>query len=384
MDAFMGLLKNCLGQICCVMLSLTTSSLTWAEAATAEQASTLRVAATDERVSSFLDGALIDDERTWVQHESLPPKASGRTSFNLEWVSGQPSGWGAGAFVESAIWVDGTDGSVATLGFVNNQRVAQKNASYPFAVEVQEYRRWGVSLSKRWPVNVFANSSSQVWWRAKGFAVDEYRWTKADGTLTESVTGALGLQAQVEQQKLGGSSPFVTPKKSLGYGFGCDFGMEGGTAESIQWQVALEDIGPSIKLSHVLSNSTQYNTNNASYDANGYIQYAPMTSGQYRDTSVSFQIEPRLSFSGRWAASPGLTWFGGISHQKPFTQAHFGAETTFFGGNQLKTALHAGSGGLPVSIGLSWRYRGLALQWRGDALSPSKARIWSLSSELNF
>jgi hypothetical protein len=384
MGVFMGLVRNCLGQVCCVMLGITTSSLSWAKAAPVEQQSTFRVAASQERLSSFLDGTLIDDERAWVQHGSMPPKASGRTSLSIDWVSGKQSGWGMGGFVESAIWVDGATGSVAALDFANNQRVAQKNASYPFAVETQKYRRWGVSIGKRLPVGVFAGSSSQVWWRAKGFAIDEYRWSKADGTLTESVTGELGLQAQVEQQQLGGSSPFVTPKKSLGYGFGFDFGMEGEIAESIQWQVALEDIGPNIKLSHVLSNSTQYNTNNASYDANGYIQYAPMTSGQYRDTSVSFQIEPRLSFSGRWAAHPGLAWFGGISHQKPFNQAHLGAETTFFGGNQLKTTLHAGSGGLPVSVGLSWRYRGLALHWRGNALSPSKARIWSLSSELSF
>lgn len=384
MNALMGLIKNCLHRTCCVMLGLTTSSLTWAETAAAGPQSTLRLAASQERMSSFLDGTLINDEHAWVLHESMPPKASGRTSLSIDWVSAEQSGWGMGGFVESAIWVDGAAGTVAALAFANNQRVAQKNASYPFAAETQKYRRWGLSIGKRWPVGVIKGSSSQAWWRAKGFAVDEYRWSKADGTLTESVTGELGLQAQVEQQQLGGSSPFVTPKKSLGYGLGFDVGMEWGTAETVQWQVALEDIGPGIDLSHLLGNSTRYNTNNASYDANGYIQYAPMTTGQYRDTSVSLQIEPRLSFSGRWAARPGLAWFGGISHQRPFTQAHLGAETTFFGGNQLKTTLHAGSGGLPVSIGLGWRYRGLALHWRGDALSPSKARIWSLSGELSF
>lgn len=368
----------------CAACWLALASVSWAEAVTAAPvAATVHVSAYQERLSSFMDGALLGNERAWVAHASAPPKAAARSGLNLLWQAEASSGWNLGGFVESASWIDGGAESVAALGFVNNQRTAQKNASYPFAVEAQSYRRWGVSIGAQRAQTLWGHAS-ELWWRAKGFAVDDYRWSRADGTLTETLAGELGLQAQVEQLRLGGHSTFVNPQKTLGYGVGLDLGVQWHSAPTLHWQASLEDIGPRVRLAHVLSNSTQYNSNNVSHDAEGYIQYAPMTSGQYRDVSASLRIEPRLNLAGRWDARPGLTWFGGISAQKPFTQVHLGAQKTVSEGAQLAAAVYTGSGGLPPSAGLNWRYRTLTLNWRGDALSPEKARIWSLSAALDF
>lgn len=352
-------------------------------ASTAVQAqSEFKTEAYQYRLSSFIDGALIDDERALVKHGRKPPNAQAQSGVSVEWAPHEVPGWRFGGFMEQALWVEGAEASIEALAFANNKRVADRDASYPFSMSSERSRRWGVSIGKEWDLGQPGVKKS-IWVRGKGFLVDEFRAVRADGVLQETISGNVGLNAAVTEKELGQSAPFVSPKKTLGYGWGIDAGAEWGNPEGATWRLEVKDLGPSIKLDHVLATRTQYNTNNASFDADGYINYTPVLTGKNSDEPVEFTIRPKLDLNARWMQRPGVHLLGGIGYSQPFVQSFIGVELAR-GDHMARTQLFVGNGGLPISVGLGWQYKNVRLNWRGDSLSPSKARIWMMQGSLSF
>ena len=350
--------------------------------ATAQAQSEFKFEAYQNRLSSFIDGDLINDDRAFVKHGSQAPRAQAQSVVSVEWAPRGLPTWQVGGFMEQALWVDGAQASIEALAFANNKRLANRDANYPFSVRSEKSRRWGLSVSKEWPLAQFG-SKSRAWVKGKGFLVDEFRSVRADGVLQETLAGNIGLYAAVAESELGQTAPFVNPKKTLGYGWGIDTGMEWGDPEQMLWHLAVKDIGPSVKLNHVLATRTRYNTNNTAFDANGYISYTPVLTGKNTDESASFTIRPKLDFNARWKQQSGFHLLGGVGYSQPFVQSFVGVELSH-GDHIARTQLFIGNGDLPVSLGLGWQYKNVRFSWRGDSLSPSKARIWMMNGGVSF
>ena len=342
----------------------------------------LKVDITQNRLSSFIDGSLIDDERAFVRHPNQPPKAQALFGARVEWSPQKWTDWAVGGFVERELWADGAPGSVEALAFANSDRKADRDFAYPLQFNYQLTRRWGISARKHWRLGSSA-SSPRIWLGGKGFLVDEFRSIRTDGVLTESVAGNVGFRAEVKERELGDATTFVSPKKSLGIGLGFDLGAEWGDPEGLSWRFDLKDIGPPVKLSNVLGTLTNYNTNDASRDEQGRIVYNPMISGLYSDESASVQFKPKWSLAGKWQKSAWLALKSEIGHSTPYTQASLGLEVGPVN-NAFLSGIHVGTGGLPTSMSLGWRHKSLELSWRGDSSSPNKARVWMLNGSIRL
>jgi hypothetical protein len=333
------------------------------------------------RVSSFLDGNLLSDERAAVAHPhaaGLAIAATGlHTSFTLPGLS--PS-WRMGAFVDAQAWIKAD--SVRALAFINNKEKADENAAYPLATRYQSARRVGLSLAKTTPLDIPLFASAMLLTRARVFAVDQFKAGQADGRLTESALGQLGLQANISQYQLGGTSPFISPAKTLGWGGTLDIGLrvqgQGGHYSSI----SVADIGPAVRLPSVLRTDRTANTNNVSNDANGYVQYAPFITGQYSPASYAMRYAPTFTAEGGWALASQAMLIAKLESTAPVHQLSVGG---LYKMNQqsLQGMVYAGKD-LPSSLGLAWNFKHGDIAWRGDRFSLSRARVWGLSAGLRY
>ena len=350
-------------------------------AAHAQMGDGIAVQLQELRVSGFLDGNLLSDEKVVVTH----PKAAGLTVATAQLhtsfpVPGLGTDWRMGAFVDAQAWI--RSDAVRALAFINNKEVANENAAYPLRTSYQAARRVGLSLAKTTPLNLPQFASAQLLTRARLFAVDQFKAGQADGALVESATGQLGLQANTNQYQLGGTSPFISPAKTLGWGGTLDVGLRVDGHSGHYGSISVADIGPAVRLASVLRTDKKANTNNVSFDANGYVQFAPIITGQYSATSYAMRYAPTFTAEGGWALAPQAMLIAKLESTTPVHQLSLGAAYQF---NQqsVQGTVYAGKG-LPTSLGLAWRFKYGDISWRGDRLSLSRARVWGLAAGLHF
>jgi hypothetical protein len=333
------------------------------------------------RVSGFLDGNLLADERATVAH----PNAAGltyaiaqaQTSFP---VPGLDQSWRLGAFVGAQAWIKAD--AVRALAFVNNKERADENASYPLSVSYQSARRVGLSVAKTVTLDLPQFSSAVLLTRARWFAIDRFKAGQADGTLVEAASGQLGLQAEVTQYQLGGTSPFINPARVLGWGATLDLGIYLQDHDGNYATVSVADLGPAVRLPSVLYTNRKANTNNVSYDANGYVQYAPLIKGQYSPASYKVRFTPALTAETGWKLSPHLQLITKLESTAPVHQIAIGGALNFYQ-QTIESLAYIGKG-VPSSLGLAWRFKYGEIGWRGDRLSLSRARVWGLTAGLRF
>jgi hypothetical protein len=333
------------------------------------------------RVSSFLDGNLLSDERAAVAHPHAAGQAIAATGLHTSFpLPGLSPDWRIGAFVDAQAWIKAD--AVRALAFTNNKEQADKNAAYPLSTRYQIARRIGLSLAKTTALDLPQLASAVLLTRARLFAVDQFKAGQADGTLTEAASGQLGLQANISQYQLGGSSPFVTPAKTLGRGISMDVGLRVEGREGHYGMLSIADLGPKVRLASVLRTDKVANTNNVTFDANGFVQYAPIIAGKYSPASYAMRYAPTFTAEGGWALAPHFTLTGKLESTAPVHQLAVGGMYKF---NQqtLESALYTGKG-LPPSLGVSWRFKHGDIGWRGDRLSLSRARVWGLTAGLRF
>lgn len=345
------------------------------------QAAGFALEAESLRVSSFLDGKLADDEKAAVAQANAAAHTLARTllraSAPVPWTDGS---WRMGAFADSQAWIMGN--SVRALAFYNNKEVGTQNASHAFDVQSQFMRRTGLTLGATWETAVLQSHQLALAAQLKYYAVNEFKASHVRGALTETVAGSIGLQAQTVEQNLGGQSLFVTPERALGYGFALDAALKLANAQGSHLTLAVEDWGPAVTLPSVLRTTQSANTNTVSFDANGYIHFAPLLTGQYASEQIRVVFAPTWSASLAWRLKPDLEWLASAESTQSVHQISSGLRLGS-NGQQFTALVHFGKD-LPASVEVGWQGKWARLAIRADALSPQFARIWGMKASVQF
>lgn len=329
------------------------------------------------RFSAVVDGQLLADEKSPLRNAGDNAHSWGRAQARLSWQPERSLGgmrWSA--FVDSQIHIDANGGDVVRR--INNGGTGVLGNTYPFSAESIQYRRVGMSASR--PVDLGVAGR----WNVGGsvFVVDQFKSIDAQGVLRDGAAGALGLQANLAENRLGATSSFIRPDKVLGWGVGLDVSALWGDPSSTYLTASVRDIGPALELKQVLSTEKKINTNTLSFDSNGYVQFAPAITGTYSNQSVQFHIKPELSLEAgyqyrvdqRWVS--GLIWHG--------TRQEINAKLQqAVAGHHLELGVHA-LANMPVSVSLVVHGTKWSFAWRGDQLSPSQARIWSIAGQFFY
>lgn len=333
------------------------------------------------RRSSFVDGAFLADPRSRLVHSEGVPKALSESTVQASWSPTRWPGWELEIFGKQETRISGVPGSLSAVAQFNGRHEPLGAAvQLPFAVTSQSMRRWGLGLSKRISTALPDGVEARI--GGKVFAVDQYRAVDADGILTESLGGDLGLQAQVEDRKLGGDSIYIHPGRSLGHGLSADVSLRWGERHGTHAFFAATDVGPPVHLQHVLRTSTQANSSRVSYDANGYVQFAPMVSGRFSDEGAQVKQYAHFALGGGYQLAPATVLLAQLESSHPIQQFGIGLS---WGNPDLtvRSLLHVGAQ-LPSSLELTFRTTHLDFSWRGDAFSPSQARVWGILCRLKF
>ena len=257
----------------------------------------VRVYAEQLRMSTFADGLLLDNSQSKINHQDVNPRALSLGSVHGTWAFARWPGWTAEVFVKQETRISGADGTLVAVASLNGDRVAKgAGVGLPFSINAQTMRRIGIGLGHNFVADLPGNPRLSV--MGRGFVVDKYRSVTADGVVTEAFNGNLGIQASTLDNRLGGDSDYIHPIKVVGLGFAMDLSSLWGNSDADHLLLEARNIGPSVRIKHVLQTTKNINTNTVSYDANGFIQFAPIVNGRYSDVSTSARQYPQFVVSG--------------------------------------------------------------------------------------
>ena len=335
------------------------------------------------RLSAALHGDALDDPRQFQQIDTDDVRSWARNRLRL---SRQPADHRADGMSWEAVVVQEAHilGAGARAGVRLNQDEGPVGQRYPFDVQNTQHRRWQVTAQFHRTAHLAWLADEPLRWYAgiNLLAVDRYKAINASGVLHDMVSGDLGLQAHSSSNELGGTSAFIQPSKPLGWGLTLNLGVQGGQPDQAQWRLDVRDLGPRVKLRHVLGDDKSANTNTLSFDADGFVNFAPVVQGQYSDRAASLRIEPEWTAHaahplGRHGqAVVGGAWHGARQEISLGYQHQWGAHRLSVTGHALRD--------MPFSVGLRWEMPHASLGWRADRISAGKARIWVLEGRLNF
>ena len=340
-----------------------------------------RAAVEQMRMSAVLDGDLLDDDKSAVRHAHGAVNSWARAGARLEAGSEDANGvvlqWSA--FLDSQVHVKGS--GAATAARLNNRVPGAPGQTYPFDFTSVKFGRKGVGVQRSGLVSA---GGGQMRWTlgANAFAVDEYKSVDAAGVLSDGNNGALGLQATVREDEMGRQSPFVRPVKVLGWGVSLDAALEGGSADALQWRLAVKDLGPSVRLKNLLGNDRSIDTNTVSFDADGYVQFAPAISGRYSQRSAQLKMEPEWFAAAALALDGGRRLEGAVLWHGVRKELSVGHEWSAQG-YRLAMSGHV-LRDMPASLSVRVAGPFWSVAWRADRLKPGKARIWGLSADVRF
>jgi hypothetical protein len=333
------------------------------------------------RLSSFIDGKLIHNDRLPLSAVPKSPASIARSGVDISWAPNHFSKWSFGVFREASVWADGASGSVEALALVNNKGKATMDAEYPFDVQSESITRKGLMISQSlgsMNSHIFTDMS----WSLRLFGIEKYRLTSALGYIRENANGTAGLQAQVVRTELGKSASFIPTTGAIGYGASVGFSLEG-ELEDTRWLLMVDDLSTPITLKSVLVTRTNYNTVDIKLDNNGIPDVASVAVGSYKNESVKIRSNPRWSLNMASRLNPAWRLNTGISSEKPFMQGFVGIARHHSWG-AWATSLYFGNKDLPTSLSISIDYQDIHFQWRGDSLSPTDARVWFLLGSVRF
>lgn len=329
------------------------------------------------RLSALLDGQLLDDEQSPVRHSGDDAGSWGRSQSRLSWLP-ENSPWNLqwSVFTDSQIHIDGGGGDAVRR--INNGGTGTPGTAYSFSAESLQYRRLGMAVSRI----VDAGISGRWMLGGSVFVVDKFKSINAQGVLREGAAGALGLQGSLTQNHLGGTSPFISPDKVLGWGAGFDVSGLWGDPNTNYLRASIRDLGPAIELKHVLATTKNVNTNTLSYDSDGYVLFAPAIMGAYSSQNAKFRVKPELGLEAGYRYSAEQRWVSGLIWHGARKEINVRLQQAV-SGHRVELGVHA-LANMPASVSLVAYGTRWGFSWRGDQLSPSKARIWSLTGHFIF
>ena len=354
----------------------------WAQsAADGLQPGQWRIDAEQTRFSALLDGRLLDDEKSAVRHETDRVDSWARSQWRASWHP-KDGPWDLqwAAFADAQVHAEGTGGGAAAR--INNQVVGAPGTRYPFALDSVKYRRLGVSASRA--IEGRAAGLLPTHWTVGGsvFAVDQFKSADARGVLEDRAGANLALQANVVENELGKQGTFIRPEKILGWGLAVDVSAVWGQMDTDFLRLSVKDLGPSVRLSQLLGTDRTINTDTVSFDADGYIQFAPAINGQYANRKASVRIKPEVRLDAGWQQRPGQRWLGSLVKHGARQEAALVYQQAL-AGYRLDVGVHA-LANMPGSISLGLFAPRWGVSWRGDSVRPSKARIWGLAGHFAY
>jgi hypothetical protein len=336
--------------------------------------------AEDWRVSSFLDGATLDDDSGPVAYPGAQPRALGRSQLRARLAA--PQGWNLEAFVRKDARIWGQPGSLLAVQAARDDRpAAASTGSFPGTMSLQKIRRVGLAVDREQRLHAMPGQPL-VRFGASIFAVDEFRSLDASGTLTRGPGSAVGLQAQGEENEIGATSPYIQPKKTLGGGVSFSVGLLWGDPADTHFALLLDDLGPDIRLPHVLRTTTRIDTATASSGVDGQVHIAPVISGQYSDSTARARQFRSHRAEAAWRLAPAWALLGRVHASFPATEAAVGVEWRAQQ-HRLQLLAHGGKQ-LPASLELAWHAPLGSVSFRADAVKRGKARVWGWQAQLRY
>lgn len=335
------------------------------------------------RLSAVINGDLLDDERKLTSSDTDTVRSWARSTLRLSQMPAttpQSSGlWAAyvvqesharGIGIQAAARLNRPDGAVGM--------------EYPFRLSLVQHRRWGVSWLHQAAKPLVVPLLGAVHWHAgfSAFAVDQFKSLDATGVLQDVAGGRLALRANSQEDELGAQSRFVQPRRVLGGGATLNAGLSATTAEGLHWSLAVRDLGPKVRLRHVLGEDKAIDTDTVSYDDDGYVNFAPAIQGRFVDRSATLRLEPEWRWQLTQTLNPGHQLHASWLVHGVREELSIGYQRQW-GGQQLTLSAYA-LRDMPFSVGLRWDMPYGSLGWRGDNLSAGKARIWMLEGRLRF
>lgn len=332
------------------------------------------------RASTFLDGQNQSTDHIQPGAVGKPPTSRVTTGARLRAAPHWAQGWRMGAFVLSDAWISGSASTLGAIAAANRAQAPTRNASHPFDVAYQSMQRYGLSTGKDFGLAWLGAPTVSV--DGHVFRVSKFREISASGVLTETAQGDLGLAANTVQTKLGGESVFINPPANLGWGASADVGLRWGEPQDSHYSLHVANLASTVRIPHVLQTTTRLNTQSASYDANGYVQFAPLISGKHSDVAYRPTLHPHTRAATSQRLSPGWALLASLSVQHPITELSLGGQWDAVG-QRLQAQVHL-SRDLPVSYGVVWRTRYANVAWRGDSLRSGSAKVWGWSASIQY
>lgn len=332
------------------------------------------------RASTFLDGDHPNKEDIQPNAVGKPPTSRATTGARLKVAPHWAQGWRMGAFVESDAWISGSASMLGAIVVASRAQAPTSNASHPFEVAYQSMQRYGLSTGKDSRLDWLGGPLMSV--DGHVFRVNKFREISASGVLTETAQGDLGLAANTVQTRLGGESVFINPPADLGWGASADVGLRWGEPQGSHYSLHVANLASTVRIPHVLQTTTRLNTNSASYDANGYVQFAPLVSGKHSDVAYRPTLHPQYRAATSQRLSPAWALLANVSAHHPITELSLGGQWDA-AGQRLQAQAHV-TRDLPVSYSVLWRTRYVSLGWRGDSLHSGKAKVWGWSASIQY
>lgn len=362
---------------CCLIASTHSAAQTVREVSAPEQ---VRADIYSYRASTFLDGDHPNKEDIQPSAMGKRPTSRASTGARLYAAPKSAQGWRFGAFIESDAWISGSASTLGAIVVANRPQPPTSHVVHPLDVAYHSMQRYGLTAGKDFQLAVLGAPKMSV--DGHVFRVSKFREINASGVLTETAQGDLGLTANAVQTRLGGESVFINPPADLGWGVSADLGLHWGDPHETQYSMHVANLAAMVRIPHVLQTNTRLNTNSASYDVNGYIQFAPLVSGKNSDVAFRPTLHPHIRVATSQRLSSTFAILASISAHHPITELSLGSQLNA-AGQRLTAQIHT-SRDLPVSYSLNWRTRYINLGWRGDSMQSGKAKVWGWSASAQY
>jgi hypothetical protein len=269
----------------------------------------------------------------------------------------------------------------STDAYVKYQRKDKPDApaSFPLQARYFSWRAQGVRLGYVFDGPRFGNRDSTIELSAAGYGKQRLRERSVNGVLAYAPDGSYGATASHVDADSRMTYPFMGDEPSAS---GASLSLAATLPLLDAWtlRVQADDLASRLRWKNLPINTETLNTASSSYDANGYINYAPMLRGRKQQIERDFRI-PRYTAASLayryqdWEAEVQMARYAGETIPTLSLSRRFGWVTV-----RANVETRFDSAGLAIEAG---NFR-LMLQSDAWNLSQAKTRAVQLQYHLDF